>query len=139
MCHCDEPEAHEICQVLVQKTVEACRHTIMMACGLTPTSDRCTHKVPVRLPCGHIADVTCAIRTSGVFDSVSCPEPCQETLLCKHQCSGTCGKCRAGQLHLRCTSKQQSDQPLLCRHVSEEMNASLDCLNRLGLSNNVCK
>jgi len=87
-----------------------------MACGIEPTSDKCTYMVPVRLPCSHLTNVTCAIRTSNVFDKVSCPEPCEDILLCKHQCSGTCGECKTGQLHLPC--KTQCDRQLLCTHVS---------------------
>ncbi len=115
LCHPESPEAHGICQQLVEKTIEPCHHTISMACGIEPTSDKCIYKVPVRLPCSHLADVTCAIRTSGVFDKVSCPEPCQDILLCTHQCSGTCGECKAGQLHLSC--KKQCHRQLLCTHV----------------------
>ncbi len=115
-CHFESPSDHGICQQLVEKTVEKCDHKILMACGIEPTSDKCTYMVPVRLACDHLVDVTCATRTSGVFDKVSCPEPCEDILLCTHQCSGTCGECKTGQLHLPC--KKQYDRQLLCTHVS---------------------
>ncbi len=115
-CHYNSPNDHGLCPVLVEKTVQPCNHTIFMACGIEPTSDKCTYVVPIRLPCSHLVDVTCAIRTSGVFDKVSCPTPCEVSLLCSHQCSGTCGECKTGQLHLPC--KEQCGRQLLCTHVS---------------------
>lgn len=115
LCHSKLPNNH-ICRELVEKTVASCQHTIYMECGIEPTSDKCTFMVPARLPCDHISDVTCAIRTSGVFDKVYCPKPCESILLCKHQCSGTCGECKAGQLHVSC--KKPCYRQVLCRHVS---------------------
>jgi hypothetical protein len=117
LCHSDIPDDHGICQKLVEKTVQSCNHKIFIACSTKPTSDKCTYKMPVRLPCGHLSDVTCAIRTSGVFDTVSCSEPCQDILLCTHQCSGSCGGCKTGKLHLPC--KEKCGRQLLCTHVSK--------------------
>ena len=117
LCHSDMPNDHGICPYPVEKTIQPCNHTIFMECGIEPTSDRCTYMVPVRLPCDHLVDVTCAIRTSGVFDKVSCSEPCGYTLLCTHQCSGTCSECKAGQLHIPC--KEKCGRQLLCTHVSK--------------------
>ena len=116
LCHLDTPNDHGICPELVEKKVQPCDHTILMECAITPTSDKCTYKVPVRLSCDHLTEVTCALRTSGIFDKVSCPDPCGTILLCTHQCLGTCGECKTGQLHVPC--KEKCDRQLLCTHVS---------------------
>ncbi|CAF2790891.1 unnamed protein product [Rotaria sp. Silwood2] len=115
LCHFATPNDHRICQERVEKTIQSCNHTISMACGIEPTSDRCTYMVPVRFPCDHLVNVTCATRTLGSIDKVPCREPCQDILLCTHRCAGTCSDCKTGQLHLPC--EEQCGRQLLCTHL----------------------
>lgn len=115
-CHFDRPNEHASCQELVDKVVQPCNHTVSLPCSTEPTSDACSYPVPVRLPCDHVVNVSCAVRTSGKFDRVACTHPCRAILACSHACLGTCGECRSGQLHLPC--KETCRRQLLCTHVS---------------------
>lgn len=125
VCHIDEPNNHGTCQQLVSKKVPTCNHTIDIACGIEPTSDRCTQIVAVRLPCDHIGNGTCALRTQNLIHTISCSQPCDESLLCQHKCAGKCSECKTGRLHLSC--KVKASRQLLCTHVDFELNVML-CL-----------
>ena len=54
------------CDVLVQKTVHGCNHTVEVACALDVTLDR-----------------------------YRCPTPCAKILPCGHLCPGTCARCNS--------------------------------------------
>ncbi len=43
-----------------------------------------------------------------------CSEPCNEQLDCEHTCSGTCGLCYQGRLHMQCNS--DCKRVLVCGH-----------------------
>lgn len=43
-----------------------------------------------------------------------CKEPCAQILECSHKCSGTCGECLQGRIHLIC--KEQCRVSLICGH-----------------------
>ena len=72
-------------------------------------------KLEKQLPCGHIEPVECRQATEDGLKIVECPRPCKEMLKCKHLCTGSCGKCQTGRVHVRCQAK--CDRPLICGHV----------------------
>ena len=124
------------CSELVVKRIHLCDHEVKMPCQQDPSTFACTHpcsetlhcghicqelcskpctmvcrvKVEKELPCGHLADVPCFLDVS----AVKCREPCDAVLDCGHQCSGQCGQCQRGRLHVRCQSK--CGRTLVCSH-----------------------
>lgn len=44
-----------------------------------------------------------------------CNEPCLKLLLCGDMCSGTCGKCKQGRLHVPCEEMCNKINP--CNHT----------------------
>ena len=100
-CHVHTPNQHNLCPVLVEKTVQSCGHKLKLECSKTPTSEDCRHPVLKRLPCDHFVKVPCCFTLSPTkLKQFSCPQTCNTVLACKHKCKGTCGKCYTGQLHI---------------------------------------
>ncbi|UJR33622.1 hypothetical protein I4U23_021057 [Adineta vaga] len=115
-CHATNPNQHDPCRVLVDKTIAQCGHTIRFQCARIPTIDDCSQPILKRLPCDHAVNVPCRIVSSpSELKRFPCPTACGTTLACKHRCAGTCGRCRTGQLHVPC--QQKCERPLICSHV----------------------
>lgn len=66
-CHSAQVPELIRCQVVVEKTVPECNHTVEVACSKSVTSS-----------------------------AYRCPVPCSTPLPCGHACPGTCGSCREG-------------------------------------------
>ena len=124
------------CMEKVVKTIDRCGHEVKMPCHRDPSSYPCSKKCSTRLacghlcqelcsrpctisccvylkkklPCGHIRDVPCYLDVS----KATCNEPCDKLLDCDHKCSGNCGRCRRGRLHVRCQSR--CGRTLPCGH-----------------------
>ncbi|CAF2465989.1 unnamed protein product [Rotaria sp. Silwood2] len=115
-CHRTTPNQHDPCRVLVEKTISTCDHKIQFQCARMPTSDDCKHPVLKNLSCGHFVRVPCRIISSpSELQRFSCPNPCNTMLACKHKCTGTCGSCYTGRLHIPC--QQKCERSLICSHV----------------------
>ncbi|CAF1207828.1 unnamed protein product [Adineta steineri] len=115
-CHFETPDQHDPCNVLVEKTVSECGHSILIECCKTPTNSNCKKSSLKQLSCGHTAHVPCRIITlPNELKQFSCEEPCGSILACKHKCVGTCGDCHTGKLHVPCGEK--CERNLICSHV----------------------
>ncbi|CAF0779112.1 unnamed protein product [Rotaria sordida] len=115
-CHVSTSNQHDPCRIPVEKKISTCSHTIRFQCARTPTSDDCTHPIMKNLSCGHCVHVPCRISSSpSELQRFSCPNPCNTMLACKHKCTGTCGSCHTGRLHIPC--QQKCERSLICSHV----------------------
>ncbi len=85
----------------------ACRHQCQNECFMMCTV-RCRKLVQKDLPCGHTVETMCCVAEP------ICSEPCSELLDCEHTCSGTCGLCFQGRLHMQCQSV--CERLLVCGH-----------------------
>jgi hypothetical protein len=116
-CHYKTSNQHSTCNSFVEKIIPECGHKTYTECSKIVTSKNCRKTTLKQLACGHSVDVPCRIISSvEELKQVSCSEPCGKILACKHQCSGKCGDCHAGQLHIAC--KEKCERDLICSHVS---------------------
>lgn len=125
------------CCEQVKKTRPACGHVVSVPCSSDPSSilcpfpcpkklpcghdcqdfcsDPCTRKcysrVLKKFPCGHVVQLPCFINPN----STPCPTPCVASLECEHKCTGTCGECHLGRLHVKCSS--ECGRLLVCGHI----------------------
>ncbi|CAF1117204.1 unnamed protein product, partial [Didymodactylos carnosus] len=112
----DDPQEHGRCKAVVDKKIVECQHPIKFECSKIPTIQDCKQTFLIKLPCDHLVQVPCQINQLKVYDSVDCPTPCNQQLLCGHKCRGTCGSCQHGQLHKQC--REKCDKELICGHLS---------------------
>jgi hypothetical protein len=132
------------CRELVKKTIPKCQHEQAVPCYMPPEQFTCKEKCPKELPCGHKCTKKCGemctemctvkvkrrlicgheseiechfLHSSGAeFETAKkCKFPCGKVLACGHSCSGECGKCRQGRLHVPC--KKSCTKKLLCGHT----------------------
>lgn len=133
------------CSERVQKVLPHCGHSVKLACSAdsalvscplpcgkvlpcghqcqntcsVPCNVRCMEKIKKLLPCGHTVSVSCS--ESPVL--AICPVTCGEKLECGDMCSGTCGKCERGRLHVKC--EQRCGRDLVCGHPCSYPCASI--------------
>ena len=127
------------CKELVKKTIPKCNHEQAVPCYKPPEQFKCKEKCPKELPCGHkctkkcgeICTEMCTVKvkrqlicghesevecySSDTEAAKQCKFPCGKMLACGHPCSGECGKCRQGRLHVPC--KKSCTKKLLCGHT----------------------
>ena len=95
-----------------------CGHNCQNMCS-APCTTKCKEKVMKQLPCGHQTKLTC-------FEDPQlalCPVKCDILLECGDHCTGTCGKCKQGHLHIKCIRKCGCD--LICGHTCDFSCASV--------------
>ncbi|KAG8194822.1 hypothetical protein JTE90_017261 [Oedothorax gibbosus] len=129
------------CNVMVDKKIVGCGHTIKVECHAQHGSFVCTHRCERYLACGDLCPnacgVACAMKCKKKKKVVSpvcghqvevecynvsniecliaaCKEPCRVKLSCDHTCKGTCSKCHQGRMHVRCNLKCK--RILVCGH-----------------------
>ena len=117
MCHPKKPDNHCECSERIEKVIPECGHQTVCKCSELPTRNMCKQETIQQLPCGHWLEIACQIRA---FDpnlqKVICSIACNQILDCGHRCTGTCGKCHTGRLHIACT--QKCGRELICSHVN---------------------
>jgi len=106
-CHMDPYKAP--CTLQCNKSLR-CGHLCQEMCS-QPCTVKCMVPVDVSLPCGHKLEIKCYQKP----ENVTCPVPCKSILDCGHKCSGTCGVCQNGRLHLQC--KSECGRQLVCGHT----------------------
>ena len=108
---CDEDPNIQACNKPCEKILK-CGHPCKKLCGQSCT-DKCQYLIREELPCGHKAQRLCS---QSVFERMnSCEAKCGVELDCGHTCTGTCGKCNQGRLHVPC--KKHCGRILVCGHV----------------------
>ena len=120
---CSMPPNEFSCKVDCDKTL-SCGHPCKLTCGEDCNSKPCRMFVNKKWPCGHEAQQECYATDIDLAVSFSCKVPCGETLACSHICSGTCGKCHQGRLHVPC--KEKCGRKLICGHICT--NCAKNCL-----------
>ena len=108
------------CKMKCDRILPVCEHPCMLTCGEDCNSKPCRMPVTKIWPCGHEAQKECYTTDFDLAYSFSCSSPCDATLACSHKCSGTCGKCSQGRLHVAC--KKRCERTLVCGH-----NCSAKC------------
>ena len=114
---CSEDTLLTECPLPCQKSLP-CGHKCQNTCSVGCTI-KCMKKVKKSLPCGHNVSVPCFEDPSFVV----CPVKCEQMLECGDMCSGTCGKCHRGRLHIKC--RQKCGRDLVCGHLCKYQCASI--------------
>ena len=99
-----------VCQKPCSKQLP-CGHKCKNKCG-KPCTTKCDEFAPRQLICGHKVKVKCYLDEYQA--ALKCDKPCRVELACEHLCSGKCGDCRQGRLHIPCNEK--CTRILLCGH-----------------------
>ena len=108
---CDEDPVVQACNKPCEMILK-CGHPCKKLCGQSCT-DKCQYLISEELPCGHKAQRLCS---QSAFERMnSCEAKCEVKLDCEHTCTGTCGKCNQGRLHVPC--KNHCGRILVCGHV----------------------
>ena len=79
--------------------------------------------VQIKGPCGHEFQTPCHLQKSA-----QCTVPCSAMLQCQHRCSGKCGACFAGRLHVPC--RHSCQRVLVCGHVCSAQCTQVGCWGR---------
>ena len=125
------------CLVPVIKLLPRCSHKVQAPCSIHPDNVLCHEKCTKRLPCGHPCKELChnqctiyckekvsVTLTCGhilkkpchePIEDNKCPKPCGTLLECGHMCTGTCGECFRGRLHIQCS--HDCGRSLPCGHT----------------------
>ena len=98
-----------------------CGHKCKSLCYEKCDDIPCHEEVEKKLLCGHSNKYECCIP----LYQCRCKEPCKAALKCGHKCTGTCGKCLNGTLHIPCTNI--CDKGLICGHRCKQ-TCSQECL-----------
>ena len=84
------------CRVLVDNVLLLCGHTLnQIECHKSQKSNtlHCNVQVKKTVPgCRHLIQIECGVNIA--HKDFKCPTPCTEKLICGHDCSGSCGKCK---------------------------------------------
>ena len=133
------------CTEQVQKKLPYCGHTVTLRCSEDTLLTECPLPCPKSLPCGHKCQNTCSVGCTIMCmtkvkkslpcghnvsipcfedpNSFVCPVKCEQMLECGDKCSGTCGKCLRGRLHIKC--RQKCGRDLVCGHLCKYQCASI--------------
>ena len=98
-----------------------CGHKCPLKCYEKCSSEFCKELVTRKLSCKHTVEVICSTKKYEIL----CPKKCTSVLPCGHNCSGTCGSCLGGTLHIKCT--KNCDKSLVCGHRCEQ-KCSAECI-----------
>lgn len=101
-----------------------CGHKCQARCGVDCNAFPCDALVEIDSPCGHKVKTRCSLKNNTKSIVASCQAPCNTLLECEHVCTGTCGKCLQGRLHMKCDKK--CDRTLVCGHLCKE-KCSINC------------
>ena len=109
-----------------------CGHVCQELCSKKCTT-HCRADVVKELPCGHFGPVPCCFIASK--STIECMQPCDAILDCGEKCSGRCGLCQRGRLHMRCQSR--CGRTLVCNHMCN-FPCSSSCPPCMENCNNYC-
>ncbi|XP_008187018.2 NFX1-type zinc finger-containing protein 1 [Acyrthosiphon pisum] len=117
-----KPERNVICLRKCTRTM-SCGHKCKYRCGIDCDPKKCKELISKegKLTCGHSKMWVYCCDADKEFDGSSqyvldkCKEPCLKMLLCGDLCSGTCGKCKQGRLHVPCEEMCNKINP--CNHT----------------------
>ncbi|XP_046737941.1 NFX1-type zinc finger-containing protein 1-like [Diprion similis] len=116
---CSENPTVAFCEGQCPRKLE-CGHPCKAQCKELCTK-RCEYPRP--LPklglCQHLYAVPCYKIEAGLAEYADkllqhCSQPCTTLLPCGHVCSGSCGSCKQGRIHMAC--RQPCDKILICGH-----------------------
>lgn len=107
---CSADPVEFLCLELCGKPLK-CSHTCQNKCSEPCNLVKCNIKVEKTLQCGHKVSEPCHIPSR----KISCGKKCTSVLECEHPCTGTCGSCHMGRLHVGC--HQDCSRQLVCGHT----------------------
>ena len=121
-CECWEKRNQDKfeCQEPCEKKLK-CGHLCRAKCYEKCEDKHCMELVNRKLSCNHVIEVPCYLPKYEIL----CKEKCNDLLPCGHICSGTCGKCLGGTLHVKC--KKNCEKNLVCGHRCEQ-KCSAECI-----------
>ncbi|KAJ2949110.1 hypothetical protein O0L34_g6049 [Tuta absoluta] len=124
---CSKEATRSICLKKCERVL-SCGHVCMALCSKDCDPELCTETTQGKYaaPCGHQVSLPCNVYNSMTKGGVwkpelllkYCTEPCLQTLACDHICSGSCGTCFQGRLHVSCS--QTCNQLNICGHMCLE-------------------
>ena len=118
-CKCNE-QNKIICTKPCERKLE-CGHKCPLKCYEECSTEYCEEMVTRTLSCKHTVEVMCKIKKYEIL----CPKKCNKLLQCGHNCTGTCGSCLGGTLHVKCS--KNCDKSLVCGHRCEQ-KCSAECI-----------
>ncbi len=101
--------------------IRKCGHKCKLKCFENCESKECVEEVERQLLCGHIDKFECYLS----IYQCKCKIPCNVKLKCGHICTGNCGRCLMGTLHIPCVNK--CEKQLICGHKCQQ-KCSQECL-----------
>uniref|UniRef100_A0A914QGV9 NFX1-type zinc finger-containing protein 1 n=1 Tax=Panagrolaimus davidi TaxID=227884 RepID=A0A914QGV9_9BILA len=104
------------CKEMVTRQIPNCQHIVEIHCSANVNVVKCDASVKKEWPlCKHVFEAKCSDDVS----KIPCKQPCNTSLPdCGHKCKGTCGECRNGRIHIKCT--ENCKKILICGHECEE-------------------
>ena len=122
-CFCYENPKNIKCEKKCKKKLR-CGHPCQLKCYENCGNQLCHQKIPYKIEsCNHLNNIECYLTSYPI--QIICQEPCSKRLPCGHICSGTCGKCLQGTLHIRCL--QKCLKRLICGHLCNQ-KCSSECI-----------
>ncbi|KAL5004105.1 hypothetical protein ScPMuIL_017561 [Solemya velum] len=134
------------CMLPTKKIIPRCGHTQNVPCGIEPQMFLCESACTTYLACGHRCRELCGKPHTGFCQTIVkkkwicghqsevkccdkktalCGQKCTSVLKCGDLCTGTCGECLRGKVHVPCSSI--CHRILVCGH---------ECMDRCA--NNAC-
>ena len=101
--------------------LKKCGHKCKSLCYEDCDIALCHEEVEKKLLCGHSNKFECYLP----LYQCRCKEPCNALLKCGHNCTGTCGKCLKGTMHIPCSTI--CEKGLICGHRCKQ-TCSQECL-----------
>ena len=133
-----------ICQYPVDKLLD-CGHTMTLECSDDVKTAKCKGQCVKTLDCGHQCQAACSAPCTvkcmelvkktdlscGHENTMACSAtqkdctvPCNTLLECGHNCSGKCGQCIQGRVHVKCV--KDCERNLICLHQCKS-RCTKDC------------
>ncbi|KAL5004104.1 hypothetical protein ScPMuIL_017560 [Solemya velum] len=134
------------CMFPVDKVIPHCGHMQKVPCSTSPNQFTCEHHCSKRLMCGHrcqerccdphtplcqeLVEKTCPCGNAWLVacceqESALCLSRCNTLLTCGDICTGTCGECLRGKVHVPCSNICHN--VLVCGHECMDSCAKNAC------------
>ena len=121
-CYCYQKPKNIICHDKCKRKLK-CGHPCKLECYQNCETQICLERIPYKIKlCNHNNNIECYLSSYPM--KIICQEPCLKRLPCGHVCTGTCGKCLQGTLHITCNQKCLNR--LICGHLCAQ-DCSSEC------------
>jgi hypothetical protein len=124
LIECSAEAKHENCTKTIPQQIEECGHFIQFKCNQIPKHNDCIETKQVILSCRHKSELNVPCNTQVYTYQTKCMKKCDQLLDCNHKCSSTCKDCFGGYIHSDCIEKCKLN--LLCGHKCKSL-CSVPC------------